>query len=328
VINSQESLALIKEKLKTGLYHEVMVSLYNQPHYGHVPRVFFLTPRILHHEIRFENDTHNVARCNDNSKRIMICDCVIKHDAPVDNRAERKTQRGEMDTQNLIDAARDGDTRSMFYLAQTYVGINDFHKAIYWYTKYKEHFDQRGLYSEEYFQNTYMLGEMYKNQAGEYLQKASHCIEPDDAMWYRRRAGHCFQKAHINYSKISNLYHKRPEPWIALGDLAMAQNDVSRARFYYETAINATNPVKISAMFSDGPACTFAPHLALFDIYARGASQGHMGSAQKAKYHIDTALGYWPDNEDWINKSKQLEELINGIYQEKQPVGVGGPPKT
>ncbi|GEM_PF-4004165 len=289
----RKALAAVKNRLTAEAIEEVRIQLYNQPFTGWVPAVFFSVPRILHSSIRFHNATHNVAHSADPEKRLSFQDIIVIHDAPEENRRHRKAQRKAMDIRNLRKATRRRrtDSRSWFYLGNTYFGQGMFEESVGAYRQYIKLLDMHSIYHEEYYEVSLMLSgaliELNKyDEARFVLEKVAV------RSWYRREA------------------------LIALGDIAAHAHEQAKAVHFYTMA--ATTPIAVSPMFQNGPAVTWLPWIKAAQVYKE------YGNYHKALACYQKAITYW-NNPDWQKQCDAIRtqitqsnnrERINEVYYE------------
>jgi len=118
---------------------------------------WFQQPRLFLSTIHYDFPVHNTIL--QTARRLSVPQIKIYHNQPTDVVQRRKEQRAEMNIEDLLKKAKNGDVRSMFYLANTYKEMDNADKAIEWYESYISQSD----FNSERYQARLYLAELYKN---------------------------------------------------------------------------------------------------------------------------------------------------------------------
>jgi glycosyltransferase involved in cell wall biosynthesis len=222
---------------------EAYFQLYQQPFIGTTPNNFFLQPRIYRNapEIKFNRTAHNTIKNTKPENQIHFPEVILIHDAPEDNRAQRKAQRVKMNTEELLKKLKETpqDTRAMFYLGNTYMEAKKWKKA---------------LRSFEHYLKT------RKDESSEKYQVLIHkalCLKELEK-WIDMR--NCIQIA-----KGMNPF--RRDAHLLLADMYIHLKKWDNA-IYELTAGLRLNP-KASRMFQNGAGLTWDPHQKLAMCYEK-----------------------------------------------------------
>jgi tetratricopeptide (TPR) repeat protein len=268
----REIMHKVKEKIANEKPDEVFFQLYQQPFIGQIPNNYFMQPRIYinRSEVKYNRAAHNCIVGTDPKKSIHFPEVLIIHDAPENNRIERKEQRIRINRINLKKDIQKNpkDTRALFYLGNTFLENKQFKEAIECFEKYlKYRIDE----------NT----EKYQVL----LHKALSHIQIED-----------YRNAKISLHMAISIDPLRRDAFSVLGDLYSKVKNYDRAIFYYNTAL-MINP-KPSRMFSNGASYTWQPHQNIALAYKE------KGDIQHAIAHLRAAYNYIP-NSFWIDKIKK-----------------------
>jgi len=252
---------------------EMYLNLYQQPFTGNIPNNFFLQPRIYRNDpkIRFGRAAHNTIKNTDKDKSIHMIESIIIHDAPSDNRVDRKKQRMKMNVDELDSMIKKDpkDTRAMFYLGNTFMESGEWKKAI--------------------------------NSFNNYLKKR----KDDNSEKYQVliHKALCHKELDEDKESRSTLYKAieldpiyRRDAHMLLGDLYYKLKDYEKAINCYETTLRIRP--NASRMFQNGGAMTWDPHQKLAMVYA------NIGNIPKSILHLESAIKFWPRPE-WVAQTKE-----------------------
>ncbi len=257
---------------------EAFFQLYQQPFIGESPTNYFLQPRIYRNglgkdgknKIRFNRAAHNTITNTDTEKHLHFTEIMIIHDAPEDNRKERKEQRIRINVTNLTKDIKKNpkDTRAMFYLGNTYMEAKEWNKAIDNFNGYLE--NRKDDNSEKY----------------QVLVHKSLC-----------------HKELKEYDEMKTGLHmaikidpKRRDAYCILGDHYYQEENYSNAIHFYSSAL-IVKP-KESRMFSNGPVNSWQPHQNIARAYAK------VDNIQQAITHLKIAYSFMP-NQGYIDQIKE-----------------------
>jgi tetratricopeptide (TPR) repeat protein len=292
-IKCRELLKNAKQYLANNPHDQGYVQLYQQPFNGQIPNNFFLQPRFYRNgffrdyeenngiidlkkykedktkKIRFNRAAHNTIFNVHYGSVINFDEIILIHDAPPDNRKERKEQRtpmNEVALKKMIQKNPD-DFRAYFYLGNTYLEVNEWEKAIKTFNRYLR--KVKGDHSEKY-------------QA--YIHKAI-C----------HKALKQWGEARDSLLLAIGIDPFRRDSYLILGDIYFDLKHYEKALKYYTEAVNIIP--KPSRMFQNGPAGTFDVHQKLAFVYAT------MGKIPQAIVHLEQANKFFP-NEKWVEQIK------------------------
>lgn len=262
----KQYLTNVKKKLGEEELDEIFFQLYQQPFLGQTPNNFFLQPRIYRNDpkIRFNRSAHNTITNTDPKKSIHFVDIILIHDAPEDNRADRKEQRVVMNTAEIERAIKENpkDTRSYFYLGNTLIEAKKYKKAIKCYEKYLKY---------------------RKDDTHEKYQVYIHM-----AICYRHLEN--YDKARDCLFLAKGIDPMRRDAYSLLGDLFIKTEKYNEAIFELTTMLNVRT--RSSRMFQNGATQTWDPHQKLAMAYEK------VGNIPKALVHLEHAYRILP-NEQW-----------------------------
>lgn len=288
IINSQTFMLEIKkfisdnsDKIEQGFLH-----LYQQPfrqdNSGNViPSNYFMQPRIYKNipENRFHRAAHNTVKNVNLEKIANFPEVMIMHDAPEDNRKERKEQRLRMNTEQLqADINKNpNDTRALFYLGNTHMEAERYRDAVDCYHRYIE------IRKENRTAESYQVN-LHKALCHKELKEPESC------------------KHHL-YEAIK-LDPLRRDALIALGDWYHESKDYDRAIWSYNTAISIRP--KEDAMFQNGDGNTWMPYQQIAKSYAeKGDKASAIVSLRKALYFINND-GWKEQIKDWSGQKENV----------------------
>jgi glycosyltransferase involved in cell wall biosynthesis len=290
----QEMLIDAKKKIGEDKPDEVYFYLYQQPFAGFDPAYagrmdefvkeqgfmpvcnnFFLQPRIYRNapEIRFGRASHNTILGTDKNKMTHMPEFILIHDAPGDNREDRKNQRATMNVRELKKNIRVNrkDSRAMFYIGNTLVEAKRYKEAIKYFDRYLKVRDDDT--SEKY---------------QVYMHKAL-CLRE---LKMHREMVDCLQLAKA-------VCPMRRDAYALLSDLYMEQERWKDAIWEITTSLRL-NPQN-SRMFQNGAAMTFDPHRKLATCYEK------TNEIPKALAHLRQAYEMLP-NPAWLKRIKELQK--------------------
>ena len=197
---------------------------------------------------------------------------VIKHDkttSAVSPIAAKPGELAEVFVDNFLDAIKNNpkDARSMFYLANTYMGRGKLKKAIEWYLKY---FEVSGWFDERY-QARYYCARCYMFM-GE------------------------FEKGREMMLDAFEERDDRNEGEIVLGEIAFKQKKYKQALMWFERARAKLEYCKLNGLpdtllFLEGKAYTYEPYDWLAIVYYQ------IGDKKNAKKYTLEALKVLPNDE-------------------------------
>jgi glycosyltransferase involved in cell wall biosynthesis len=290
----QELLKKAKQYLADNPHDQGYVQLYQQPFNGIIPNNFFLQPRFYRNgyardykrdgygnidlndykedktkKIRFGRAAHNTIQNIHLDSTVSFDEIILIHDAPDDNRKERKVQRKGMNIDELkkmIEKNKD-DYRAMFYLGNTYMEDGQYKKAINTFARYIK--NVKGDHSEKY------QSLLHKAICHEKLEE--------------------WGDARDSLLLATGIDPLRRDAMLLLGDLYFKLKYYEKALKYYTDGMNIIP--KPSRMFQNGGACTFDFHQKLAFTYAS------MGMIHKAIVHLEQAYKFFP-NEKWAEQIK------------------------
>jgi glycosyltransferase involved in cell wall biosynthesis len=289
----QRAMPLVIEDLVSRDDDEGFLELYQQPFRGMIPANYFLQPRIYRNDtkIRYNRAAHNTITNTNPEKSAHYMDVILVHDAPEDNRVTRKKQRKKMNVEEIEKAIKKNpkDTRSYFYLGNTYQEQKNFKKAIQSFDKYLKY--RADDTSEKY--------QVYIHKALCYQQMEN---------W--RKVRDCLYLA----KAIDPL---RRDAYRLTGDMYIIQKDYEKAIFEYTTMLNLKP--QPSRMFQDGASNSYDGHQKLAKCYIE------VGRIPEAVVHLKHAIKYFP-NPAWIEMVQKLEGgkknilIIDHIGSFTQPI--------
>jgi len=252
----------IKPLIEKEKPDEIYFYLYQQPFIGEIPNNFFLQPRIYRNDpqIRFGRAAHNTIQNTDRDKSMHCPEVLLIHDAPENNREDRKKQRVEMNTEELqkMIKEKENDTRAMFYLGNTLIEAGNFKGAIKAFNNYLKHRQDEN--SEKY---QVLIHQAICYNKLKQIDKAIECL---------------YKAMHINPA--------RRDARILMGDIYIDNKDYDKAEINYKLAL-VLKP-QPSRMFQNGAALTFDPHQKLAHIYKL------KNDMVKAIAHLRRAYQYFP----------------------------------
>lgn len=197
---------------------------------------------------------------------------VIKHDktpSAVSPIAPKANELAKVFVNNFLDAIKKNpkDARSMFYLANTYMGKGNWQTAIDWYLKY---LDVSGWPDERY-----------------------------QARYYCARCYIHIEEFSLAREMMLNAYEERAdrnEGEIVLGEIAFKQNKYKQALVWFNLAKDKLEHCKEhglpdTLLFLEGKAYTYEPYDWLAIIYYK------LGDKANAKKYTLKALEILPNNE-------------------------------
>ncbi len=267
MIPVKQLLLKVKERISKEDIEEAYFQLYQQPFLGWTPNNFFLQPRIYKNDpkIRFNRPAHNTITSTDPEKVIHFVDIILLHDAPEDNRSERKKQRVVMNVDKIKKTIEKNpkDTRSHFYLGNTYIEKKEFSQAISSYKKYMK-------YSKN---ETHEKYQVYMHMATCYRHLKKY-IEARDCLYLAKA--------------IDPL---RRDAYSLLGEIFLELKKYDNCIFELSNMLKL-NP-RASRMFQNGGTQTWDPHQKLAMAYRA------IGDMSKAIAHLDQAYRILP-NEKWL----------------------------
>jgi len=277
-VKVREILKKVKEIIFKEKPDEAFFHLYQQPFIGENPNNYFLQPRIYRNgigkdgknKIRFNRAAHNTITNTDLEKQIHFSEVILIHDAPEDNRKERKIQRIKINKINLKNDLKKNpkDTRALFYLGNTYMEAKEWNNAIKCFEKYLKY--RKDDNSEKY--QVLLHKSLCHLELKEYDQV----------------------KLDLHYAiKVNPL---RRDAFHILGDLHFKLKDYKKSLFYFKTCIGIKP--QNSRMFSNGPVNSWQPHQNIARVYKE------IGEIEKAITHLKIAYSYLP-NESWLDTIKE-----------------------
>jgi glycosyltransferase involved in cell wall biosynthesis len=248
-INSQEAMRKVKETIsEERAFDSVFFMLYQQPFIGQTPNNYFMQPRIYRNgkgkngkKIRYGRAAHNVIQNTDPTKDVHFPEVIIIHDAPEENRAERKVQRLKMNEAQLKNDLKKNknDLRALFYLGNTLMEARKWDKAINQFVKY--------IKGQKMFNNELYQAYIHKGLCHKELNDENMAMD----CWYKAMKVSC----------------DRRDAYIVIGDLYFQKENYEKAIQTYSQAL-AIKPVP-SKMFSNGPTNTWYPHQQLARCYEK-----------------------------------------------------------
>jgi tetratricopeptide (TPR) repeat protein len=253
--------------------------LYQQPFIGQTPNNYFMQPRIYRNgvgkngkKIRYGRAAHNVIQNTDPTKDVHFPEVIIIHDAPEENRAERKIQRLKMNEAQLKNDLKvnKNDLRALFYLGNTLMEAQKWDKAVKQFEKYIK--GQR-LYNNELYQAYIHKGLCHKELDDE--NQAMDC-------WYQAMKVSC----------------DRRDAYIVIGDLYFQKENYEKAIQTYSQAVGIKP--QPSKMFSNGPTNTWYPHQQIARCYEK------LGNKINAISHLKLVYNYTKE-EKILKAIKELQ---------------------
>jgi glycosyltransferase involved in cell wall biosynthesis len=274
MINVKSLLPAIKDVLGKNEIDEGYFQLYQQPFIGMTPNNFFLQPRIYRNgvskkdgktKIRFNRAAHNTIVGTDFRNALHFNEIMIIHDAPVDNRTERKKQRVTMNVERIEAAIKKNpkDTRNYFYLGNTLIEKEQYKKAI---KAYKNYIKYRKDDTHEKYQVYMHIAICHRN--------LKQYKEANDALFLAK--------------SIDPL---RRDAYALLGDLYLETKQYDKCIFELTTMLKLKT--QASRMFQNGAIQRWDPHQKLAVAYE------HTGNIPKATAHLQHAYSIFP-NPDWL----------------------------
>ena len=231
----------------------------------------FTQPRLFKSHIRYDLPIHNVIIQTE--KRVLLAQVKIIHDQPLERLQARKEQRKGMNIAGLKGKAMDGDTRSMYYLANTYFEMDDFKNAKKWLLKY---IPKSGFQHERY--------EARIQLAIIYLKDGS--LEPAE-------------KALLGCFKDNVVLN---EHLILLGDIAYKRKQYNQAVSYYRSASSFKLPDFFLILKEE--AYTWLPWYKM----AQCAMQN--SDVALLKESIRKGKQFAPDREEFFAMDEKLQEKL------------------
>lgn len=267
MIPIKKLLSKVKERISKEDIEEAYFQLYQQPFLGMTPNNFFLQPRIYKNDpkIRFNRPAHNTITSTNPEKVIHFVDIILIHDAPQENRSTRKKQRVSMNVDKILASIKKNpkDTRSYFYLGNTYIEKKDFKKAV---ASYKNYIKYSRNETHEKYQVYIHMATSYRNLK-EYT-KARDCLYLAKAIDPMRRDA---------YALLGELFF----------ELKKYENCI------FELSNMLKLKTRASRMFQNGGVQTWDPHQKLAMAYA------FLGNMPNAIAHLEHAYRILP-NEKWL----------------------------
>jgi tetratricopeptide (TPR) repeat protein len=303
----QSYLPRIKNKIaeeKEG-FDEIFFQLYQQPFLGWTPNNFFLQPRIYRngykwefektvgqpvpkkdekYKIRYNRAAHNTITNTNPKRSIHFLDIILIHDAPDDNRVERKKQRTVMNIDRIKAALKKNpkDTRNHFYLGNTYIEKKQYKQAVRCYNNYLKY---------------------RKDETHEMYQVYMHM-----AICYRHLKD--FKKAKDSLYMAKGIDPLRRDSYSMLGDIYL-ENKMWDECIFELTTMMKLRP-KASRMFQNGGTQTWDPHQKLAMAYKE------KGNIPKAIAHLEQAYSILP-NLKWLEQIQEWrDKKINILIIDKQ----------
>jgi glycosyltransferase involved in cell wall biosynthesis len=271
----KQLLQKVKERISKEEIDEAHFQLYQQPFLGMTPNNFFLQPRIYRNapKIRFNRPAHNTITSTNQEKVIHFVDIILIHDAPEDNRSVRKKQRVVMNIDKILAAIKKNpkDTRSYFYLGNTYIENKDYKKAI---DSYKKYIKYSKIETHEKYQVYVHMATAYRN-----LKKHQ---EARDALYMAK-----------------SIDPMRRDAYALLGELFLELKKYDNCIFELSNMLKL-HP-KASRMFQNGGVQTWDPHQKLAIAYAA------TDNMPKAIAHLEHAYKILPNNK-WLETLAKWKE--------------------
>jgi glycosyltransferase involved in cell wall biosynthesis len=270
----------VKDKINHEEIDEAYFQLYQQPFLGMTPNNFFLQPRIYRNDpkIRFNRPAHNTITSTDPNKSIHFVDIILIHDAPEDNRSERKKQRTVMNIERIeADIKRKPkDTRNYFYLGNTLIEKKEYKKAL---SAYKKYLKYRIDDTHEKYQVYMHMGICYRG-----LKE--------------------FQKCRDSLMLAKGIDILRRDAYSMLGSLYLENKMYNECVFELTTMLNLRP--QASRMFQNGGTQTWDPHQKLAIAYE------NLGNIPKAVAHLEQAYKLLP-NENWLETIHKWRDTKSNI---------------
>jgi len=251
------------------------------------PNICFLQPRMFRNvpELRYRGRVHNWLDTDAaNGLKRPVFEFVIIHQRTSENAEARVQQRREMniDLLKLDIEENPEEPRAYFYLAQTYMELDEVDSALEWYGRYVE------------------LSKWNAEKAQAMLQMAH----------LRARKGDP-DGARATLLDAMKLDWERAEIYILLGDLAFQKEQWYEAEHWYLMAKDMRLP--ISGMFLHGPAYSYLPYAKLAGVYSQ--VQEWFEAVKNGEKSIE--LGN--TNEELVQKLHTWYELI-GIERDRKNI--------
>lgn len=233
--------------------------------------IYFQQPRLFRSHLRYELPIHNVITQIDN--RTTMPQIKIIHDQPLDRLRDRQAQRKKMNLSGLKKGAESGDSRSMYYLADTFHEMQDYKNAKIWFKKYLKISE----FPHERYAAKIKLGQIAQDDK-QYKEAEKYFLD-------------CFSDdVGLN------------EHLIFLGDLKFVQKDYNMADFYFTAAAAIEPPDRFLIINMDS--YTWLPwYKKALCCMARSDVDGLRRAINKGKQ-------YAPDREEFFKMEEKLKERI------------------
>ncbi len=224
-----------------------------------IPEIFFLQPRLFKNngDHLYEGRVHNWLATKEGSRGLKrpVNEMVFIHRRTEENRKVRKEQRKSMNVEILLKDIEENPTvaRYYFYLANTYLEVDEHDKAIETYNKYLE--------------------------MSTWNAERAHAMLMMATIYCQRKAWK--EAMDILYDALHEDW-ERAEIYCLLGDVAYEQKDFYRAQHWWNAAKDKRPPM--NGLFLTGPAYTYMPYEKLANLYT------NVGEWIEASFCADKAI--------------------------------------
>lgn len=245
-----------------------------------IPQLFFLQPRLFRNngKIRYQSKVHNHLTGYEAKRTVGVPECILVHNMPTKREEKRKKQREKMNVQGLKAEveAHPNNSRSYFYLGNTYADLGNIPSAIRWYERYLK----KASWHEERYQALQQLGLLYYRHRKN-LKRARECL-----------------------IEALMICHNRREPYMLLAEIAFEEKNYDQVIHWANLAETIDAPFTV--MFLQGSVYTYMPHVLRMKAYRAAKSYN------RALEYCQRALETRP-NDKWL--ITQREELRNTIKE-------------
>jgi len=244
-----------------------------------IPASVFPRPIIFrnHLQIKFDRSVHNILDCPDACKRLSP-DINFVHESPSQHFDKRNPQRSEMNVRDLEGKVEKdpGDTRSWFYLGNTYAHDGKLDKAIAAYSEYLK----LPANPDEKCQVWLTVAAIHISY-NRFLEARSCCFEAMKLRW------------------------DRAEGYFFLGVCAQGLATFMEAIHWYRFCSTISMPV--TAFFLRGDIYSFLPWEGMMECY------NSLSEYAKASEAADKILEYRPNDDRCKENARILKEAVDKI---------------